>query len=143
MFSFGIKSTNLPVTFGVPQGSILGPLLFLLYTSINDLHNAIPCTARLFADDTCLFFSSNKLSSFNTYMNHDLDKFCIRAIANMLIVNPNKSHAVTISPKCNNTMNGFNDISLIYGKSKILINNFCKYLVIVVDSNLDFAFQIK
>ena len=41
-------------------------------------------------------------------------------------------------------MNGFNDISLNYGKSKILINNYCcKYLVILVDSNFNFAFQIK
>ena len=44
-----------------------------------------------------LFFS-NKLSSLGTYMNHDLDKFCVWAIANKLSVYPNKSHAVIISP---------------------------------------------
>ena len=71
--SSGIKSTNLPVTFGVRQGPILEPLLFLLY--INDLHNGISCTPHVFADDTCLFVSSNKLSSLETYMNSDLDKF--------------------------------------------------------------------
>ena len=48
------------LTFGVPMGSILEPLLFLLF--INNFINAISCTPRLFADDACLFFSSNKLS---------------------------------------------------------------------------------
>ena len=139
--SSGIKSTTLLVAFGVSQGSILGPLLFLLY--INDLHNAISCTRRLFENDTCLFFSSNKLSSLETYMNHDLDKFRVWAIANKLTLDSNKSHDVIISPKYNNNMNSCNDISLNYGKSKILINNCCKYLGILVDSSLNFAFHIK
>ena len=80
MSSSWIKSTNLPITFDVPEGSISGPLLFLLY--IDDLHNAISCTPRLLADDTCLSFSSNLLSSLKTYTNHDLNKFRVWAIAN-------------------------------------------------------------
>ena len=76
-------------------------------------------------------------------MNHNLDKFRIWAIANKLTDNPKKSHAVIISSKCNNSMTSLNDISLNYGKSKILINNWCKCLRILVDSSLNFAFQIK
>ena len=51
-------------------------------------------------------------------MNHELNKFRIWAIANKLTFNPNNSHAAIISPKCNNNMNSFNDISLNYSKSE-------------------------
>ena len=50
----GVPSNTLPIRYGVPQGSTLGPLLFLVY--INDINNAVPGEKlKLFADDTNLF----------------------------------------------------------------------------------------
>ena len=49
----GIKSSSIAVVSGVPQGSVLGPLLFLLF--INDIDNDVQSSLRLFADDTILY----------------------------------------------------------------------------------------
>ena len=56
----GIKSEFLPVTCGVPQGSILGPLLFLVY--INDMKISVDCNLSLYADDSALLFSHKNSS---------------------------------------------------------------------------------
>ena len=68
----GQSSTWLPVTAGVPQGSILGPLLFLIY--INDLSNNLSSTAKLFADDTSLFSVVNDVNLSQFHLNSDLKK---------------------------------------------------------------------
>ena len=51
----GINSEKIPVSSGVPQGSVLGPILFLAY--INDLHEQVKSRVRLFADDTALYLA--------------------------------------------------------------------------------------
>ena len=63
------------VSAGVPQGSILGPLLFLIY--IDDLTNNVRCGGKLFADDTSLFTAAQGPNLAASNMNHDLDHMAL------------------------------------------------------------------
>ena len=95
----GAKSKLLHNNYGVLQGSILGPLLFLLY--VNDMPQAVNCMPILFADDTCLIFTAPNLASLTTIMNTEFQNLSIWFDSNKLTVNPSKSNFLIISPKLN------------------------------------------
>ena len=74
------------VNAGVPQGSILGPLLFLIY--INDLSNGVSSNCKLFADDTSLFSVVNDIKSSAATLRNDLSVISNWAFQWKMIFNP-------------------------------------------------------
>ena len=62
------------ISCGVPQGSILGPLLFLMY--VDDMPMAVKCDLFLYADDTCLVFQSTNANDIEKQLNEDFANIC-------------------------------------------------------------------
>ena len=92
------KSSDTYLPCGVPQGTILGPLLFLLY--INDLPNCLMHSQpRMYADDTSITYASNDVEEIERCVNIDLDRIRIWLAANKLTLNTTKTEFLLIGSR--------------------------------------------
>lgn len=124
-------------TYGVPQGSVLGPLLFILY--INDIQNALEnCKINLFADDALLTYSSKDYNSAVLKVNSDLKLIHTWLNANKLKLNINKTKFMTLSYKPVITRN----VIAINDDAIEQVTTF-KYLGVVIDNKLTFKDHIE
>ena len=83
----------------MPQGSILGPLLFLIY--INDIPMAVKCDLFLYVDDTCLVFQSKNVKDIEMWLNEDFANICDWFVDNKLSIHfsENKTKSILFASK--------------------------------------------
>ena len=135
----GFDSKLRAILHGVPQGSVLGPLLFLLY--INDLHDAIKyCMVHHFADDTNLLLFDSSLKSLQKKVNIDLKLLNHWLNANKISLNAKKTEYILFRHK--QKLVDFNLKIKLNGK-KLYSSSYIKYLGISLDENLNWKKHIS
>ena len=127
------------VKSGVPQGSVLGPLLYLVY--VNDIINVSPnLLPILFADDTNIFLSGENINELFDTMNYEIEKLLEWTIVNKLSLNVSKTHYMIFTTKGRN----------VNTQRKVCINNAplervnsTKFLGVIIDHKLSWCDHIK
>ena len=128
------------VNAGVPQGSILGPLLFLFY--INDLSNDLSSNCKLFADDTSLFSVVNNILTSATTLSQDLKAITKWGFQWKMIFNPDLSkqvQEVIFSRKIKKLLHP----TLLFNNIPLNNSLFQKHLGLTLDIKLNFSEHIK
>ena len=135
----GCKSNRLPIGTGVPQGSILGPLLFLIY--INDLPAATTLKCVLFADDSNLLIRGKDISILKESLNAELEGISDFFKANKLKLNAKKTKLVCFRKK-SQTIN-YEQIDIILDGEKLKFEEEAVFLGLTIDSHLNWESHCK
>ena len=125
---------------GVPQGSILGPLFFLIY--INDVTDGLKCNVKLFADDTSIFTVVHDPNAAAVDMNHDLNLINLWARKWRMSFNPDPTKQaveVTFSKK----RSPVNHPPIFFNEAPVKNVPEQRHLGIILDSKLSFASHIQ
>ncbi len=137
----GCNSTLLNNNYGVPQGSVLGPILFLIYINdIGSVHDLI-YKPKLFADDTNLFVFSPTLQDLKCQCQDSINKVAKWLSANKLTLNYDKTCYMIFD--CFPHTSGAVDLELYVNIVKILKTSSSKYLGVTIDSSLSWKLHIN
>jgi len=132
-----IDSELRSLSAGVPQGSVLGPLLFLIY--INEMSNACPDLKCIhYADDTTIYVSDCNARSLVTRLNTGLSNLCSWLANNKLVLNVAKTNCMVIS----NSLSSADFPSVMIDDTVVNKVNSVKFLGVYIDSKLSFRLHV-
>ena len=135
----GVYSDWLNVVRGVPQGTVLGPLLFNIY--VNELSQSTNCRITQYADDTCIFVSGKDVSLICDQLAGGINVVIDFLEEHELMINVQKTKFLILGSKAN--INHARGISIQVRGTKIVQSDSAKYLGVVIENDLSFGKQLN
>ena len=136
----GVPSQWAEISTGVPQGSILGPLLFVIF--VNDLPSVVEeCTVNLYADDTALYSVHSDPGELSRRVQEDLQRVAEWITRNGLRMNVNKTQLLVLNRK--GKQSTADSVQVSVGDSKLQKQDCVKYLGVSIDKDLSWKTHIE
>ena len=130
----GVLSNPGNLACGVPQGSILGPLLFLLY--VNDMPQSVSCDLLLYADDSCLVFTDKSFENIENNLNKNFNSLCEWFVDNKLSIHFGEDKTKSILFGTKRRLKGLRELNIRYKDIEIKQNYQVKYLGCLLENSL-------
>ena len=137
IFRVSIKSkysSTAKIEYGEPKGSILAPLLFLLY--VNDIQHAVDCDLFLYADDSCLVYYIKDVSKIEQNLNKNFSNICDWLVDNKLSIHFGEDKTKCILFCTKQKLNKTGSLNIKHGTIQIKQYHTVTYLDCVRDENL-------
>ena len=118
----------------MPQGSILGPLLFLLY--VNDMAQSVDSKLLLYADDSCLIFQDKNPEVIQSELNKDFSNLCNWFVDNKLSIHFGEDKTKSILFTSKGKINKGNQLNIVHDNIEIKQHSKVSYLGCILDESL-------
>ena len=122
------------ISCGVPQGSALGPLLFLIY--VNDMSKAVKCNLFLYADDTCLAFQGKNVKDIQKQLNEDLAHICDWFVGNKLSIHFGEDKTKSILFASKSKIKKLQKLEIIFNNIRIKQRSRVTYLGCILEETM-------
>jgi hypothetical protein len=136
-----LKSSSLPVHYGVPQGSVLGPLLFSLY--VNDLPLHLSSQCEMFADDTTMHSEHNEIEPLAISIQDSIQELQSWTELNHMAVNPTKTEVMLITTRQKRQVLPSSLPPITLGNQTIKEVRHHKLLGVTIDNNLSWSEHVS
>ena len=122
------------ISCGVPQGSILGPLLFLAY--VNDMSQAVTSTLLLYADDSCILYQHKAVVQIDKRLNEDFENLCNWFVDNKLSIHFGEDKTKSIIFASKRRAKNLRQLNINYKDINIKQHSEVTYLGCVLDETM-------
>ena len=140
VYANGTYSSSKLITQGVPQGSVLGPLFYIIYA--NDLSALFKCCEfALYADDTVLYTANDTFADSVSYMQQDITRLSSWCVRNGISVNTGKTKVMLFVSKA--IQDKLPPFDVLYNDEPLLKVASYNYLGLSLDSQLNYNLHVK